>query len=487
LKGTLKTLIALRAAVLSVVAALVAVLLAAFVSPVVGAVSGAALGVAGAVWLAHSATESLRRLARAAGPWASGASDRLPPRLGGGDEVDHLTAVLEELGTAARTHEGAREREARQLRHVLETMIEGVLVIGPDGRISLDNAAVRTLLPSAGTLIGRTPLEALRSLEFDGAVRCVLDGDGPRLLDLAVGAGDDPLAGAPRADQPPSRRIFRVSLAPLVFDRGRAVVAVFHDVSRLRELENLRRDFVANVSHELRTPLAAIKGYVETLRDGDVAPADRERFLETVARHTDRLANLIEDLLELSRLESPETRLDIRPAALEPIARRALQLLEGRARQAGIALGCEFPEGLPAVIADAAALEQVFVNLIDNAIKYTGPGGEVFVSAAPREGRVRVSIRDTGAGIPAGELSRLFERFYRVDRGRSREQGGTGLGLAIVKHLVQLHGGEVGVESAPGRGSTFWFTLRVSGTADPNVAIVTESSQKSDPFATETT
>jgi two-component system phosphate regulon sensor histidine kinase PhoR len=486
LKGTLKSLIALRAALLAAFAVLMAVLLSLVVPSPVAVLLALLAAVAGALWLGHTVTESLRRLARAAGPWASGDSDRLPPRLGGGDEVDHLTAVLEQLGTAARTHEGAREREARQLRHVLETMIEGVLVIAPDGRISLDNAAVRTLLPSTGTLVGRTPLEALRSLEFDGAVRDVLGGAGPRLLDLVVGASDEALADEPRADQAPPRRVFRVSLAPLGFEAGRAVVAVFHDVSRLRELENLRRDFVANVSHELRTPLAAIKGYVETLREGDVAPADRERFLETVARHTDRLADLIEDLLELSRLESPETRLDIRPAPLEPIVRRALQLLEGQARQAGIALTCDLPEALPPVVVDVAGVEQVFVNLLDNALKYTGPGGQVAVSAESRNGRVRVAVRDNGAGIPAGDLPRLFERFYRVDRGRSREQGGTGLGLAIVKHLVQLHGGEIGVESTPGQGSTFWFTLRVAGTPESTVAIVTESSQKSDPFATGT-
>jgi len=272
-------------------------------------------------------------------------------------------------------------------------------------------------------------------------------------------------------------------MAPLSLDEGRSVIAVFHDVSRLRELESLRRDFVANVSHELRTPLTAIKGYVETLREGEVTPEDRIRFLDTVSRHTDRLSTLIEDLLELSRLESPETKLELRPIHLEPTAWRAFDLLDGSANHQGVILQDDLPEGLPALLADAASLEQILVNLLDNAIKYTRRGGQVTLSAARQDGWVRVAVADTGIGIPAGDLPRVFERFFRVDRGRSREQGGTGLGLAIVKHLVHLQGGEVGVDSEPGRGSTFWFTLRSSGDPTDPMTTVTQSSQNANQSA----
>ncbi|MDZ4806535.1 MAG: ATP-binding protein [Candidatus Eisenbacteria bacterium] len=443
------------------------------------------LGLAGTWWLADRLTRSLRELAGQVRPWAEGGVDRLPPRHGGGDEVDSITAVLENMGGSLRTRDDAREREAQKLRQILETMIEGVLVIGPDGRVSLDNATMRRLLPTIGKLTGRTAIEALRSTEFDAAVRSVLAGGPAPVLDLSVGAaGAEPDANASVGGAPAPRRTFRVSMAPLSVDEGRSVIAVFHDVSRLRELENLRRDFVANVSHELRTPLTAIKGYVETLREGDVLPADRIRFLDTVSRHTDRLSTLIEDLLELSRLESPETRLQVQPVAMETAAQRALDLLEGAADNQNVTLQNNVPNGLPLVIADAGSLEQILVNLLDNAIKYTPPGGQVTLSAVRKDGRIRVTVVDTGIGIPAGDLPRLFERFFRVDRGRSREQGGTGLGLAIVKHLVHLQGGELGVESEPGRGSTFWFTLRIAGGSDTSVASAIQLSRSVDRFAT---
>lgn len=444
------------------------------------------LVLAGTWWLADRVTGSLRKLSEQVGPWADGGVDRLPPRHGGGDEVDAITAVLENMRASLRTRDDVREREAQKLRQVLETMIEGVLVIGPDGRVSLDNASMRRLLPTIGDLAGRTATEALRSTEFAAAVRGVLAGGPAPVIDLSVGAaGDETDARTTVEGIPAPRRTFRVSMAPLTLDEGRSVIAVFHDVSRLRELESLRQDFVANVSHELRTPLTAIKGYVETLREGDVAPEDRVRFLDTVSRHTERLSTLIEDLLDLSRLESPETKLDVRPLALEPAVRRTLDLLEGSAQSRKVTLHHDISMGLPIVIADSGSLEQILVNLLDNAIKYTRPGGRVTLSAIRQGCFVRIAVTDTGIGIPATDLPRVFERFFRVDRGRSREQGGTGLGLAIVKHLVHLQGGEVGVDSEPGRGSTFWFTLPDSGDPGDPVTSVIKSSRNADRSATE--
>ncbi|HEX9022677.1 MAG TPA: ATP-binding protein, partial [Geobacteraceae bacterium] len=244
--------------------------------------------------------------------------------------------------------------------------------------------------------------------------------------------------------------------------RLKGVVAVFLDISYLKRLEKVRRDFVANVSHELRTPVTVIRGYAETLTTGMLA-ADPERagaFLEKIHRHAERLSSLIDDLLALSELESGEKPPVMAPVTVEGPLAHVCTLLEEKARQKNIAIVRAGATDVPPVLADRGRLEQVLVNLLDNAIKYTPENGTITVSAAEAEGMVKIAVTDTGIGIPPSEQSRIFERFYRVDTARSREQGGTGLGLAIVRHIIQQHGGEVAVESAPGKGSTFTVTLR---------------------------
>jgi two-component system phosphate regulon sensor histidine kinase PhoR len=242
--------------------------------------------------------------------------------------------------------------------------------------------------------------------------------------------------------------------------RSGGVIVVFHDLTAQTRLENARKEFVANVSHELRTPLSVIKGYVETLIDGARNdPALQLRFLQTIARHADRLTYLIEDLLTLSQLESGGIALNLQQVDLRNQAARVVEDFAVRAAERQMRLVNQAPEAL-VVRADADRLQQVLVNLVDNAIKYGQRGSEVTLGArlvAPET--LDVWVHNEGAGIPAGALPRVFERFYRVDRARSREQGGTGLGLAIVKHIVQSHGGEVRVESLPERGTTFTFTL----------------------------
>ncbi|MBU6401628.1 MAG: hypothetical protein KGS61_15030, partial [Verrucomicrobia bacterium] len=235
------------------------------------------------------------------------------------------------------------------------------------------------------------------------------------------------------------------------------------DLTRLKQLERTRQEFVANVSHELRTPLSMIKGYVETLRDGAKEdPAVAARFLDTIARHTDRLAFLIEDLLTISRLESGQVTLDLQPVELGPAVERVMDELRARAAGRKVRLENAIPAGRRAR-ADAERLHQVLVNLVDNAIKYGRADGTVIVGAeTTSDKRLAVWVRDDGPGIPPEAKERVFERFYRIDKARSREQGGTGLGLAIVKHIVQAHGGEVRVESEPGHGATFRFTLPVA-------------------------
>lgn len=242
--------------------------------------------------------------------------------------------------------------------------------------------------------------------------------------------------------------------------RPQGAIVVFHDLTRIRQLENTRREFVANVSHELRTPLSLIKGFVETLLNGAKDnPAVAEKFLRTIERHAQRLSNLIEDLLTISRLESGGITLQLRDTDLHEFTTRMLEEMQTRAAERNTTLRNEVPAGLHAR-ADLDRLQQVFVNLVENAVKYGRAGGHMTVTGRARpDGKAELCVSDDGPGIPPEARERVFERFYRVDRARSRETGGTGLGLSIVKHIVQSHGGEVWVESEPDQGAKFFFTL----------------------------
>lgn len=251
--------------------------------------------------------------------------------------------------------------------------------------------------------------------------------------------------------------------AAAVLDRDgiqRGAILVFHDLTRIKQLERTRQEFVANVSHELRTPLSLIKGFVETLLEGAKNdPEKATRFLQTIEKHTDRLTFLIEDLLTISRLESGQIIMNLHPVDLHEETQRVAEDLKSRADEKQVTFDNQVPEGLRAH-ADADRLQQVLFNLIENAIKYGRPSGRVLIGgSAIADGKVELWVRDDGPGIPAEARERVFERFYRVDRARSRETGGTGLGLSIVKHIVQAHGGEVWLKSELGEGTTFHFTL----------------------------
>jgi two-component system phosphate regulon sensor histidine kinase PhoR len=258
-----------------------------------------------------------------------------------------------------------------------------------------------------------------------------------------------------------TERWLRVNAAIISNSAGEreGMIMVFHDLTRLKQLERTREEFVANVSHELRTPLSLIKGYIETLLDGARNnPEVAERFLKIIERNTNRLDLLIQDLLTISALESGRMKLNLQPVDLHALAEKALNDLHGRAENKNVALVNELP--LLPTRADANRLDQVFANLVDNAIKYGRPNGKVTVSGRKLDDdRLEIFVQDDGPGIPPEALDRVFERFYRVDKARSRDQGGTGLGLSIVKHIVQAHGGEVRVESELGKGATFFFTL----------------------------
>jgi two-component system phosphate regulon sensor histidine kinase PhoR len=249
-------------------------------------------------------------------------------------------------------------------------------------------------------------------------------------------------------------------------------VIVLNDVTRYRHLENLRRDFVANVSHELKTPIASIKGFVETLLDGALShPDDAQRFLKIIGSHAERLNNIIEDLLSLSKIEQSEqaANLPLDLAPLRPVLEAAVYGCQSQAAARHIELSLDCGDAIVAQI-NPPLLEQAVINLIDNAVKYSEPGRQVQIEAQADEQEIALSVRDHGCGIAAEHLPRLFERFYRVDRARSRKLGGTGLGLAIVKHIVQAHAGRVSVESTPGEGSVFCIHLPVAAVVPEEVA-----------------
>ena len=262
----------------------------------------------------------------------------------------------------------------------------------------------------------------------------------------------------------PKPRTLQVEAASLPGDGQRSgVVAVFHDISERKRVEEMRKDFVANVSHELRTPLAAVKGAVETLMDGALEnPKFSRKFIEIIGRHVERLENIVLDLLELARLESRQLQEKGEPVSIPSLIESAVDAVSDLAGNKALTMETELTEDEIEILGDRRHLEQAVVNLLENAIKYTAPGGRVRIGGAVRENKVEISIADTGGGISPEHLPRIFERFYRVDKDRSREAGGTGLGLSIVKHVVHAHGGEVKVESFPGKGSVFSIILPIA-------------------------
>jgi len=330
---------------------------------------------------------------------------------------------------------------------IFDSMIEGLLLLDQHGRIQLANRAFIDLFGLTSDIRGCTIIEALRLHELAALVT-------PLETQKRVLGFEMKLPG-------PTERWLQINAAAIFNGGGNrhGTVLVFHDLTLLKRLENARQEFVANVSHELRPPLSLIKGYSETLLDGAKDnPEVATKFLTTIDRNAERLKLLIEDLLAISELETGRVRLNLQTVALGPALAKVLEDFKGRAAAKSVTLVNQAPD-LP-VRADPDRLEQVLGNIVDNAIKYGRTSGVVTLSARPTDaGQVEVSVHDDGPGIPLDALERIFERFYRVDKARSREQGGTGLGLAIVKHLVQSHGGRVWATSQPGRGATFFFTI----------------------------
>ncbi|HUP42279.1 MAG TPA: ATP-binding protein [Thermoanaerobaculia bacterium] len=446
---------------------------------VMGLAAAAALVVALAVlvWLSRRFFRPLARLVDGASAFAAGEYHRRlePP------EEPHLAALAEALNRlAARVEEQiARVRSERDhLEAIVRSMSDGVLVTDREGRALLANPEFRRLFALAGEVAGRTPLELTRRGELARLVAATLERAEARTAVVEM--------------RSPERRTVALAATPLAADRpaangaagpraARAVaggaparvldgaVVVARDTTQATRLDEMRRDFVANVSHELKTPLAAIRAYAETLRDG--ALEDRpaaQRFVGRILDQSRRLQALLDDLLTLSRLESLEQPSRAEPVDLPAVLRRAVELVEESARARKVAVRLEEPaEPVPPVVADREGLERLAINLLENAVKYNREGGRVTVRLSRAAGggpggeraQAVLEVADTGIGIPEAALPRIFERFYRVDKGRGRAEGGTGLGLAIVKHVAQSAGGLVEVESELGAGTTFRVRL----------------------------
>ena len=355
-----------------------------------------------------------------------------------------VQAEMEEL---QRRHQQTTTDAKAQQQILFNSMLEGLLLLDRNRRIYLANRAFKNLFGLKTELRGKTIMEALRIHELAALVERV-EGDG-QVLDYELKLPEL------------SECWLQVNAAAISNSAGEreGTILVFHDLTRLKQLERTREEFVANVSHELRTPLSLIKGYVETLLEGAKDnPEVATKFLQTIERNAQRLDLLIQDLLAISALESGRIQLDLQPVNLCPLADKVLADFKKTADAKGVRLVNDLPD-LTAT-ADANRLEQVLANLVDNAVKYGRAEGSVTLGGKRADdGKVEVFVQDDGPGIPAESLDRVFERFYRVDKARSREQGGTGLGLSIVKHIVQSHGGKVWVKSEPGKGATFCFTL----------------------------
>jgi len=435
--------------------------IAQFQRNLIGALAGALLVIASlSLWLARSITKPLSDIAQTTRQLASDRSTA-PIKTTAQDEVGLLTAALNDLADQLHTKIDELSEDRAQLLAMLTSMVEGVMVLDYRSHVLQINPALERMFGVSRTEArGRPCAELFRHQELNDLVMSSLRSRTNHEGEIIL-----PLTGRCLH--------IEVSVAGGEHENEACVVLVFHDMTELRRLENIRKDFVANVSHELRTPLTSIKGYVEALLDGAKDdPVASAQFLDIILKQSDRLNLIIEDLLELSKIESGRILLKEEPLDLRPIIDRALSTIKPIADKNGHRLVSSIDERIPPVAGDEGRLMQVLTNLLDNAVKYTPAGGTIIVdsrlvtgaeAAGTSDGAIELTVSDTGIGIPEQDRPRVFERFYRVDKARSRELGGTGLGLAIVKHIVEGHGGQVWVEANHPHGSKFVVRLPIRG------------------------
>jgi two-component system phosphate regulon sensor histidine kinase PhoR len=405
--------------------------------------TGVAIALLSAWAIAHHLERRIRNVAARAGRYS--ATGARPTSDYGSDEIAGVArafdAPVQEL--ARRLEELTRDRA--RMEAILSGMVEGVLVLDRHGRVQLVNRAAQAMLHVDASAVGRLYLEVIRHPDISSQLTAALRGDNVDPQELPLGRDFS--------------RVFVARAAPVAGASGGAVL-VLHDITDLRRADQVRRDFVANVSHELRTPLTAIRGYIEALVDELPDPQQTRHFLEIVARHSGRMERLVTDLLRLARLDAKQEVLDVAPCEVQQTVGAVVadlsQAIDAKRQRITVAVSAD--AGM--IDADPAKLHDILRNLVENAVNYSPEGANVRVDAARRDEWIDIVVSDSGPGIPPADLTRVFERFYRVDKARSRP-GGTGLGLAIVRHLVELHGGTVTAENRPEGGARFTLTLPV--------------------------
>jgi len=365
------------------------------------------------------------------------APDNLPTDL---KQIENLSNAVASLQTAFNAERSTLDDQNARLATVLEQLTDGVIIVDMNGLIQFANPAAQRLFETSSTL-GRSVTEVLRNHQLvDAWRRCQQTGE----------------MQSESVELPARRQFLQVIAIPDSHASGSLLLA--QDLTRVRRLETVRRDFISNISHELRTPLASLKALTETLQNGALTdPQAGPRFLGRINAEVDALTQMAQELLDLSRIESGQVELMLAPLSPKKLVSSAADRMRMQAERAGLGLSVECEERLPAILADQSRLEQVLVNIIHNAVKFTKPGGRITVKAESTSGGVGFSVRDSGVGIPFESLSRIFERFYRVDK--SRTGSGTGLGLSISKHIVEAHGGSIWAESREGEGSVFHFVI----------------------------
>jgi len=397
--------------------------------------------------IARMITRLLREMTGLAKDIAHGHFDR-KLEVRSKDELGELAQAFNQMAEELKAKLQTATEDRNEMRAILSSMIEGVVAIDKNERVILFNSALEEMFNlNKGKVIGKFFWEIIRNNELNDLLKEAMNKGRLKTRELTLF-----LAG---------EKIFQVHALPIKGEeKPWGVVAVLHEITELKRLEKMRAEFVANVSHELRTPLTSIRGFIETLRDGAIDdPKNSRKFLNIIETHVERLNNLINDLLELSKIESRELKMEFQPVNLRELTEEVASNFKGVIEQKELEVAVNIPFDFPQVEIDSEKIKQVFNNLFDNAIKFTPKNGRICIRAVDKRNDVQVEISDTGIGISQEHLGRLFERFYRVDKARSRELGGTGLGLSIVKHIIQAHRGKVGVQSEPGKGSKFFFTL----------------------------